>query len=59
MKKLYGAPDLELLAFLLSDVITDSPDDYAEDIFDISQNVGTESGDDIRDDQFGADPTVS
>lgn len=59
MKKLYSAPDLELLAFLLSDVITDSPDDYAEDIFDISQNVGTESGDDIRDDQFGADPTVS
>lgn len=59
MKKLYNAPDFEFLAFLLSDVITDSPDDYAEDIFDISQNVGTESGDDIRDDQFGADPTVS
>lgn len=59
MKKLYNAPELELLAFLLSDVITDSPDDYANDIFDISQNVGTESGDDIRDDQFGADPTVS
>ena len=46
----------KLLEFLTSDVITDSPDDYAEDIFDISQNIGTESGDDTSDDKFGANP---
>ena len=54
MKKIYTSPKIDLLTFLAQDVITDSPDDVADDIFDMSQNVGTESGDDSADDQFGA-----
>lgn len=54
MKKNYTSPEIDLLTFLAQDVITDSPDDVADDIFDLSQNVGSESGDDSAEDQFGA-----